>query len=157
MNRIDRIIRYLQNYIYEDNLEMRSMYLMHIFGVAQFASMIALKRGLNPEIATISALLHDIHTLDTLDPEKHAKKGALLARSILNEMNITDDKETDIICTAIHNHSSKAKVHGEYDELLKDADVLQHCLYNTQIPPSMKDEERFRKLLAEFSLKDPRK
>jgi HD domain. len=34
----------------------------YMFAVSNFAAMIALKRNLNPEIAAMIGLLHDIHT-----------------------------------------------------------------------------------------------
>lgn len=156
MNNIDTVISYVSQYIYkEDEKEFRHMILSHITGVAQFAAMVALKRGLNPQILTIAGLLHDIHTLDTCDSTQHAKKGAAEARVILDELSVTTPQETDIICDAIFNHSKKDAVHSEYAEALKDADVLQHCLYNTNYLPSQKDEKRFKKLLQEFNLNNP--
>ena len=158
MNRIDKIINYLNLYMdIDERRDIRQLYLMHMYGVAQFVSMIALKRNLDSEIATMAGLLHDIHTLDTLDPLKHAKKGSVLARQILEDMGVTTEKETDIICDAISHHSSKMKVHGDYAEALKDADVLQHCLYNTIHMPAPKDAARFAKLLVEFDMSDPHK
>ncbi len=157
MHRIQKVINYLIQYVDKPDFNtMRHIYLVHMHGVSSFAAMIALKRGLDTEIATIAGLLHDIHTLNTLDSKEHAKKGALLAREVLNELNITTADETDIICKAIHNHSKKKKHHEPYDELLKDADVLHHCLYDTALPPSEKDKERFNQLIEEFNVSYPK-
>jgi len=156
MNKIDTVLSYVSQYICkEDEKEFRHMILSHMYGVAQFGAMIALKRGMDPQLLTIAGLLHDIHTLDTCDSTNHAKVGAAEAKVILDELGITTYKETGIICDAIYNHSKKDKLHGEYAEALKDADVLQHCLYNTANLPMQKDEERFKKLLDEFGLKNP--
>lgn len=156
MNKIDVVISYVSQYIYkESEKEFRHMILSHMYGVAQFAAMVALKRKLDPQLLTIAGLLHDIHTLDSCDTTKHAKKGAVEARIILDELGVTTSRETDIICDAIYNHSKKDKVHGVYAEALKDADVLQHSLYNTSYQPLEKDKERFIKLLKEFGLDNP--
>lgn len=156
MNNIDTVVSYVSQYIYkEDEMEFRHMILSHMTGVAQFAAMVALKRGLDPQILTIAGLLHDIHTLDTCNSAQHAKIGASEARIILDELGVTTPQQTDIICDAIYHHSKKGTVHSEYAEALKDADVLQHCLYNTNNLPMKKDAKRFAKLLQEFNLNNP--
>ena len=124
----------------------------HLFAVSNFAAMIALKRGLDPEIATMIGLLHDIHTLLTGDPENHAKQGSILARKILGGLDIVTDDERDAICTAIRNHSKKRTIHDAYSELAKDADVLSHYFYNTTLPVFEKDQARLEALREEFEL-----
>ena len=104
----------------------RFNYMSHMNSVSQFCALVALKRGENVELATMAGLVHDFYTFKTLDAENHAEKGALLAREVLNKLKISTDGEIDIICTAIHNHSSKGNVHSAFDEVLIDADVLQH-------------------------------
>ena len=56
------------------------------------------------------------------------------------------------ICAAIARHRIKDQVHGAYDELLKDADVLQHTLYNTQLPPIGKERARLSALWRELGI-----
>lgn len=51
-------------------------------------------------------------------------------RAMLNEMAITSDEETEIICSAVYNHSDKNKIGSPFDEIIKDADVLHHWLRN---------------------------
>ncbi len=52
--------------------------------------------------------------------------------------------------TAIARHSRKEAVHEPYDEILKDADVLHHRLYNTQLPTKADEEQRYRRVMAEL-------
>ena len=52
----------------------------------------------------------------------------------------------------IANHSDKENVGLPLDEVLKDADILQHVLQNTTLPIRDKYEKRFEKLKKEFSL-----
>ena len=59
--------------------------------------------------------------------DDHAHKGAALAREILGELGLTDEAETDTICSAIYHHDDKLVVDGPMDEVLKDADVIHHC------------------------------
>jgi uncharacterized protein len=153
-NRIEILREYIVHIMFSAKFDKRERfaYFDHMSSVSQFCALIALKRGENVELATMAGLLHDIHTYETLNSESHAKKGAVLAREILTELNVTTDDETDIICSAIHNHSSKKGRHPSFDEVLVDADVLQHGLYNYTLPLFDKDKERFERLRVEFGL-----
>ena len=153
----DRVeaLRYfiLENFPNKENDQERLDLYMHMFAVSQFCAMIALKRNQNVDLAVMAGLLHDLYTYKTLDPEKHAKKGAVLAREILEALDLTTDEETEKICSAIHSHSKKKNKHSDFTEVLVDADVLQHYLYNPALPIIEKDKERLKKLLKEFKLR----
>ena len=60
--------------------------------------------------------------------------------------------EIDVICSAIYHHSSKEITHAPFDEVLKDADVMQHCLYNPLFEVMKHEKERFGKMKEEFGL-----
>jgi len=152
-NRIETLRNHLDKLIKDRDNEWFWFVETHIFAVSNLAAMIALKRGLDPELATMIGLLHDIHTLLTGDPEKHAKHGSEKARKILEGLRIVDDEELEIICNAIRNHSKKAVTQDEYSELIKDADVLSHYFYNITLPLFAKDVERLAALKTEFSLR----
>ena len=112
----------------------------HMHAVSQFAAMLAVKRGLNPEIAIMAGLLHDIHTLLEDDPKDHASLGAVKAGEILTELNIASGEEVSMICNAIKNHSAKGTAHSGYSQTLKDADVLCHYFYNPSLDLHFIDE-----------------
>ncbi len=152
-NRIERLRKYIDEILLnmKDTQERRCGYL-HLYGVSQACTMIALKRNQDVELATMVGMLHDLHSYKTMDTENHAENGAILARQILEELSLTSDNETDLICSAIRNHSSKATIHSAFDELLKDADVLQHCLYNPLFPVMEHEKYRFQNLLTEFGI-----
>jgi len=132
--------------------ELRSHAYSHLFGVSQFASILAQKRGENAGLAAIAGLLHDIYTYSENDSADHAHKGAAMAYDILDGLNIFTELEISAICTAIYNHSDKAHVHGKLDEILKDADVLQHMLYNPYAEILPKEADRYEKLRGELGL-----
>lgn len=67
-------------------------------------------------------------------------------------MNQYSDDEIAIITTAISKHSEKDKIHDQYDELLKDADVMDHCFYNADFPIANSEMERYSNLLNEFGI-----
>ena len=115
--------------------------------------MIAKKRGLDPEIASMEAMLHDLHAYKTGSYDDHAHLGADLAREILGELKITDEAETDMICSAIYHHDDKLVTDAPMDEVLKDADVIDHCLKDSSKPVKEKEQARYDKLCAEFGMR----
>ena len=124
----------------------------HLYGVSLAATMIAKKRGMDPEIAAMAAMMHDLAAYKSGSYDDHAHKGAELARGILAELALTDEQETEMICSAIYHHDDKLIVDGPMDEVLKDADVIHHCM--NDLSKSVKDKEkaRFEALCREFGM-----
>jgi len=103
----------------------------HLLGVSSCCVLLALRRGLDPELAAISGMLHDIYRLKTGINMNHGHNGAEMARVVLNRAESSFlDSEKKIILSAIFHHGDKLDVHDEYDELLKDADTLAPILYS---------------------------
>jgi HD superfamily phosphodiesterase len=153
MNRTEKLREHIDKVLLDmiDTEDRRCAYL-HLYSVSMLAAMIAMKRGENAELATIAGMLHDFYTYAKTDMKDHAHKGAPFSRNVLETLGITTDEETEIICNAIYNHSDKGETGSSFDEVLKDADVLQHCLYNITLPPMTHEAERFEKLKKEFGL-----
>ncbi|MDF2612200.1 MAG: hypothetical protein K0R92_3674 [Lachnospiraceae bacterium] len=153
MERILKVRDYVNHII--DNIpseEERRIATIHTYGVAQLCTMIAVKRGLNPELAHISGLLHDIYTYFTGSSLCHSISGADMARTAIRAMNIFTQEEKEIILSAIFYHSDKAYVHDEYDEVLKDADVLQHYWNDVCFRVYKPFLPRTNKVLEEFGM-----
>ena len=126
---------------------------IHLFGVSQMAALLAKKRGLSVEIAQISALLHDYYAYMTGDREKHASKGADMVLPLLAKTGLFSVCEVANISRAVLGHSDKEKTDGTpYEELLKDADVLQHIMDNATKPVDEKYAERYSRLKEELGL-----
>lgn len=47
----------------------------HLYGVSLAATMLAKKRGLDPEIASMAGMLHDLHAYRSGSYDDHAHKG----------------------------------------------------------------------------------
>ena len=154
MHRVEQVRKIVDKIILEieDDEERRCAY-VHLYGVSQICSMLSLKRMCNTELAIIAGMLHDIYSYANMDSNNHAHKGAEMARNILNTLNIFNEDETDLICVAIWNHSDKSMVHGWLDEILKDADVMQHVLYNPLLDIKENEQKRFGFIMKEFDLK----
>lgn len=140
----------------QDPFEKRCAFI-HSYGVSLCCTMIAAKRGIDIELASIAGLLHDFYLYCLAnDPNRvfddHGRLGAIFVREFLNGLQLMTDEETTMICSAITNHSDKLKVDGDFDEVLKDADMIQKCLYDIEITPHVTYAERYPKLLRELGL-----
>lgn len=125
---------------------------IHTYGVAQGCALIAAKRNLNPELAYISGLLHDIYSYFTGSSLCHGQSGADMARVAIKKMNLFSIEERTVILSAVYYHSNKELIHGEYDEVLKDADVLQPFLNSSCSQVYYTGTLRLDKILNEFKI-----
>jgi len=149
MDRLKIIQDTLDSYISKsDDLK---KYSAHSYGVSAFAALLAKKRGLDPEIAAIMGLLHDIYAIHAGTYDKHDIKGAAMAKEILSSTGLFSAKEIAIVEIAIVRHDARQETHGAYDEVLKDADILYPHLTNLpkEINPSVKERlnAMFKELL----------
>jgi uncharacterized protein len=100
-------------------------------------------------------MLHDLSTYETGDPTDHAHHSALRARELLAEMGDYSPHEIEMVAEAIRTHSAKDRVDGPFAELLKDADVLHHYLYNPFVRENwQKNAARLSTLLFELGITD---
>ena len=63
---------------------------------------------------------------------------------------MTTPEETDIICSAIYHHDRKAEFDAPMDEILKDADVIDHSLSDPTKEVKEHEQTRYAKLIKEF-------
>lgn len=153
MSRLKELRKYVDSELNKmEDEEKRNSAIVHLYGVSLAAAMIAKKRGLDPELASMAAMLHDLHAYKTGSYDDHAHKGADLARKILGELKLTDDEETETICSAIYHHDDKLVTDDPMDEVLKDADVIHHSMNDLSKPVKEKEQARFKKLCAEFGM-----
>ena len=152
MNRLELVKNELDTILLnQENVHVRPDGYIHLYGVAQNCSLLAIKRKLNVELCTITGLLHDIHTYKIGYSKDHALLGAVEAENFLRDLEIFNDEEIEIIKTAISHHSDKKTIHDPYSELLKDADVLQNSLYATSF--DVKHRKRLKKAYKNLGIK----
>ena len=125
---------------------------VHLYGVAQACALIALRRGEDAELAAIAGMLHDLSTYADAYTPDNAARSAALARTLLRRLALFSAEEIERVCAAIACHSDKAHAHAAFAEVLLDADVLQHGLYNPTLFLLDGEVARFRALQQEFSL-----
>ena len=132
-----------------DDADKRAKAVAHLHGVALAAAILAKKRGENAELATMAGLLHDLWAYKSGSYDDHAHLGAEYAGKVLGEM--TTPEETEIICSAIYHHDSKAEVDTPMDEILKDADVTDHSLADPTKEVKAHEQARYAKLCVELN------
>ncbi len=152
-NRLERLRDEIDKIILKERSDALRMYISHMYGVARFCTLLAMKRGLDVELATTCGMLHDIFYMSGGSSDDHARKGAMQAETILKAMGSYRDDEIKTVTTAISRHRDKQHIHGPYDELLKDADVMDHCLYNPAFPVAQREAKRYCDLLIEFGIR----
>ena len=153
MSRLKELRAYVNDELNKmENEDKRTSAIAHLYGVSLAATMIAKKRGLDWEIASMAAMLHDLNAYKSGSYDDHAHKGADLAREILSELKLTNEEETEIICSAVYHHDDKLVTDGPMDEVLKDADVIHHCINDLSKAIKEKEQERFDKLCREFGM-----
>jgi uncharacterized protein len=75
MSRLKELRRYVDAELNKiEDEDKRTSAIAHLYGVSLAATMIAKKRGLDPEIASMAAMLHDLHAYKTGSYDDHAHK-----------------------------------------------------------------------------------
>ncbi len=121
----------------------------HITAVSQYAILLANIRGENAELAGIAGLFHDLYAYATGIRSKHAAGGAHMAKEWMDSSDLFTKEEKEAIVGAVYFHSDKRTKHLPLDEILKDADVLDHILMNPD-EIILKEKERAEKLMEEL-------
>lgn len=112
--------------------------IMHMFSSAQLAKVVAMRRGMDVELASIAAALHDIAVVATKKTERHAKIAETYVREAISRYNDgpwtrlprVSTEEEDMLVKAIVKHSDKDVVTDDpLAELLKDVDSLDRYLH----------------------------
>lgn len=128
---------------------------VHLYGVGQAAAFISMKRGYDrvfAELAETAGMLHDYAKFIENEEEKHAEKSAVYAEQILKKIPEYSRQDIAYVCNAIHNHSKKDEEGNTLDEILKDADEMQHYFRNPT-EETYFEKDRTQRLLIELGIK----
>ena len=149
-NRLEVLREKIDEIINNIEQSKRRYFFVHLYGVSHFGALLAIKRNADAEIASACGMLHDIYAVMTGSYENHGPRGAEEAEKILRAVGLFSNNEIEIITAAISHHNDKDKRHQIYDEILKDADVLHHCLYNPGFSIQEHEKERYNRILSEL-------
>ncbi len=151
--RIDSVRNILDEQIKKiENEELKRCAYVHLYGVGQAAAFLAMKRGYEraeAELAEIAGMLHDYTKYIEHSEEDHAHRSAQAARELLKTSGVFSGDEIEQIYHAIYCHSDKTSVDNCFDEILKDADEMQHCFRNPT-EEYFFSKPRVQKLLVEL-------
>jgi len=148
-NIIDSIIKSIN-----EEEDKRGAY-VHLYGVGLMASLLALKRGYSREIAElaeVTGMLHDLLTYvdPAEDTNDHAHKCADYAKEkVLDELDCFTEEEKILMYNGIYNHSDKHEKGLWFDEIIKDADAVQHSLRNP-MEDFFYSKERIQQVIREL-------
>lgn len=136
LSRFEKVERKVIELIYQsdvpdsDREDSKFFEFMHAAGCMEIGRILAQKRGLDIDIASVASILHDIATIVNGKYKDHAKLGAPIAEEILNEIGEFSKEEIETIVNAVVHHSEKEVYSNDpYSELVKDADVFDCSLY----------------------------
>ena len=102
---------------------------VHMASSGRTAWLLALERGIDPEIPACAAVVHDYGRIITGIQKNHAEAGYLPVQEFLKGTGLFTTGEIEIIATAVKNHSLKTEAGTPVEEIVKDADVIDCYQY----------------------------
>ncbi|MFA5637718.1 MAG: HD domain-containing protein [Anaerovoracaceae bacterium] len=121
---------------------------LHLSSVSRIGTLLALKRGIDKDLAAISCTCHDYGRIITGKEENHAENGYPKVKDFLEKLDVLSSEELETVAIAVKNHSKKGEVGSPLEELVKDADIIDLYLY--EIPLKREDQiKRLENLLEE--------
>jgi 8-oxo-dGTP pyrophosphatase MutT (NUDIX family) len=136
--------------------------IMHMHSSSQLAKLLAIHRGIDPELAGIAAALHDIGVVMTKKHEGHAEAALSYVYDFIERYNresgarlskVTQE-ETETIVKAIVQHSEKELNSDDpFVELLRDVDSIDAYLHGIEIAGGRL--ERCKRVMRELGIERP--
>lgn len=120
---------------------------VHAIGSGKIGYLLALQRGVDPDLAAAACSCHDYGRIVTGKQEGHAHAGYEPVKAFLEGTGLYTDEEIETIALAVRNHSSKSEIGAPIEEIVKDADVLDfhQCGYKM---PRQEQQDRLDAMLA---------
>lgn len=102
---------------------------IHMASSARCAWLLAMQRGVEPELAACAAAVHDYGRILTGRQKNHAEAGYEPVKGFLKEVGMFNEEEIELIALAVKNHSLKTEIGSPIEEIVKDADVIDCYQY----------------------------
>jgi uncharacterized protein len=136
----------------KDIIEKRNEFI-HSYGVANCARLLALKRGLDPELAAIAGHLLDIGWIvHQVRDVTQSTLGALEAERVLRKTGRFSESEISTICGSIRSQNSFGLIGIPFEELLKDAVIIETYLHEPDCKLDNNQMSRLGIILAQFGI-----
>ncbi|MBM4307451.1 MAG: HD domain-containing protein [Deltaproteobacteria bacterium] len=136
--------------------------IMHMYSSSQLAKLLAIHRGMDPELAGIAAALHDIGVVMTKKHEGHAEAATPYVYNFIERYNQESgmklskmtQEEVEAIVKAIVQHSEKEITSDDpFVELLRDVDSIDAYLHGVEIGGGRL--ERCKRVMKEIGINGP--
>ncbi|MCP3806632.1 CHAP domain-containing protein [Paenibacillus sp. Lou8.1] len=135
-----------------ENNSMKQEAWAHLFGVSNFASMLAMRRGQDVEIAAIAGVLHGFYFYKTGIKDFPGPNSADAVRPILRNTQLFTDEEQLVILRSIFYQGDRHQGHGPYEEIIKDAILLQMYLQSAGNHSFKTDIRRLQNVFVELGI-----
>lgn len=157
MNRILKLQFKLLNKITEyEQLDMERDYPLHwervhLGSCTGIGQILAIKRGVDLELAAMACAIHDYGRIITGKQADHAVNAYAPLKEFLTACAMFSSEEVELLALSARNHSSKAETGTAIEEIVKDADVLD-CYYYGQELARPEQRERLARVYAELGM-----
>lgn len=118
---------------------------IHMISCAKVGYMLAMERGLDPDLSACACAVHDFGRILTGSHGNHGEAGAMPVQHLLRETGLFTEEEITRISLAVANHSKKGEVGAALEELVKDADLIDYASYG-QTFKRQEQIDRFERL-----------
>jgi len=149
--RSDTVRSLVHEMLLEESVNEEGM-LIHLYGVSNFASILAMKRVQDTEITAIAGLLHGFYFYKTGIEDFPGPNSADAVRPILRSAEIFTTDELSIILRSIFYQEDTHLVHGPYEEIIKDAILFQMYFQNPDRSLSKIEISRLRNVFTELGI-----
>ena len=133
--------------------------IMHMYSSSQIAKILAIRRGLDPELAGIAAALHDMGVVMTKKHQGHAQAGRKYIDDFAERYNanagmklprITEEERDQVVRAIVHHSEKEIDSTDPFVELLKDADSFDRYLHGVKTEGA--HLERCKKVIEELGI-----
>lgn len=114
---------------------------IHMASCGRIGYMLAMKRGIDPELGAIACAVHDIGRVISGKQKDHGPCGYEPAKEFLEKTGLVTDEEIEEIAVAVRDHSKKGETGAPLSEIVKDADCLDFHMHGFELP---RQEQRDR-------------
>lgn len=134
--------------------------IMHMYSSSQLAKILAMRRGIEPELAGIAAALHDIGVVMTKKHEGHAEAAKRYVDDFIEKFNfewetelpkVTQEEKEEILKAIVQHSEKEIYSEDQFVELLKDVDSLDRYFHGVKTEGA--HLERCNKVMRELRLK----
>lgn len=123
---------------------------VHGTSCAQLGRILAIKRGVDTELAAFACSVHDIGRWYTGRQADHARAGEIPIRRFLDQSGLPANIREELVQAVIH-HSNKEQIGTPLEEIVKDADILDCYLHGDEIKKPY-HVARLQKVLKELEI-----